>query len=255
MIRTEFMMITISMLCLEILMALAPEKINTAVIADETNTVETLWRECELTWDEVLVDGYFVNAYQRHYNHCWEDYAAYIVVDYASSAGLEKEQWELKQIYHFRDDIYQVYTESDRKNELYMLFDTSDAEPDYIVAADIRKTGEEEAGLWNDEYSYSSMLEWYSYEKWFDGEADMEERINMDMIGDLYGSAYGNHSYYAIFDYLDRSGEAKDILWEIDENASYVGRNGEIACMTCIVGTRKVSLFLDIWNKRYAVLK
>ena len=39
MIRTEFMMITISMLCLEILMALAPEKINTAVIADETNTV------------------------------------------------------------------------------------------------------------------------------------------------------------------------------------------------------------------------
>ena len=38
-------------------------------------------------------------------------------------------------------------------------------------------------------YSYSSMLEWYSYEKWFDGEADMEERINMDMIGDLYGSA------------------------------------------------------------------
>ena len=62
MIRTEFMMITISMLCLEILMALAPEKINTAVIADETNTVETLWRECELTWDEVPGDGYFVNA-------------------------------------------------------------------------------------------------------------------------------------------------------------------------------------------------
>ena len=40
-----------------------------------------------------------------------------------------------------------------------MLFDTSDAEPDYIVAADIRKSGEEEAGLWNDEYSYSSMLD------------------------------------------------------------------------------------------------
>lgn len=122
MIRTEFMMITISMLCLEILMALAPEKINTAVIADETNTVETLWRECELTWDEVPVDGYFVNAYQRHYNHCWEDYAAYIVVDYASSAGLEKEQWELKQIYHFRDDIYQVYTESDRKSFIKKLY-------------------------------------------------------------------------------------------------------------------------------------
>lgn len=198
-----------------------------------------------------------MNAYQRHYNSCWEDYAAYIVADYTASVGREKERWELKQIHHYRDSIYQVYTESDRKSELYLLFswDTPDARPAYIVAADIRKTGEEDVTFWNGEYSYNSMLDWYSYKKWFNGEADMIERIKMDMIGDLYDSAYGNHSYYAIYDYLDRFGGDKDIPWEIDENTSYVGRNGEIACMSCVVGTEKVRLFLDIWNKCYAVLR
>lgn len=56
-------------------------------------------------------------------------------------------------------------------------------------------------------------------------------------------------------DYLDRFDKDKEADWKIDENTSYVGRNGEIASMSCAVGTRKINLFVDVWNKTYAVLE
>lgn len=257
MFRQKIMIIMMSLLCFGIQGITDSDRRDTPANKNDINMIETLWHKCELTWDEAPDYGYFVNAYQRHYNNCWEDYAAYIVSDYVTAARIENEQWELKQIYHYKDDIYQVYTESDMKSELYILFswNTPDARPWYIIAADIRKTGDEDVTFWNGEYSYNSMLEWYSYEKWFDGEADMQERIDVDMIGDLYDSTYGNHIYYAIFDYLDRFSGDKKIRWEIEENTSYVGRNGEISSMSCIVGTEKIILFLDVWNERYAVLK
>lgn len=229
---------------------------NTKVKTD-TNRIEDLWRQCDLPQEEWPDYYFFTNAQQRHYNLSWENLAAFAVKDYAMDAEMEDEQWELKQIYHYRDDMYQAYTESDKGSELYILFrdSTSGMSPDYIVMADVRKTPGEAAVLQEKKWSYNSMLEWYSYKKWFDGDSKMADRIQVDIKGEIYDSIYGSGSYYAIYDYLDRFGGNKDISWEIDENTSYVGRNGEIASISCAVGTEKINLLVDVWNRRYAVVK
>lgn len=221
------------------------------------NIMEELWKKCDLAWDEMPMPEYFINGNQSHYNYTTIGDVAAIVSDYAHESGMENEQWELKQIYHYRDGIFRAYTESDMGSELYILFteNTSDAKPCYIIAADIRKPGNENMVFQNGECSYNSMLEWYSYAKWFDGEVKMKEQIEVDVNGDLYDSIYGNSSNYAIYDYLDRFGGDKKIPWEVDENTSYVGRNGVITSMFCVVGTEKINLFIDVSNKRYAVLK
>lgn len=100
---------------------------------------------------------------------------------------------------------------------------------------------------------YDAEREWYSYEKAFNGETEIKERINVEVIGELYDSYLDNHSYYAIYDYLERFGGDKEIPWKIDENISYIGDGGIIISVSCIAGTEKVNLFIDTYNKTYAV--
>lgn len=254
MLRQRCIIIMIQILCLGIQGTINQDGMNVPV--NKNSTMDNLWRKCDLPWEEVPDYNYFMNAQQRHYNLSLENDIAIIISDYVRGTKMENEHWELNQICHYRDDIYRAYTESDMGSELYILFtiDTPDAFPYYIIAADIQKTGNEDI-LMNGEYSYNSMLEWYSYAKWFDGACDMKEGVEVNIIGDLYDSVYGNGSYYAIYDYLDRFDKDKEADWKIDENSSYVGRNGEIASISCAVGTRKINLFVDVWNKTYAVLE
>jgi len=153
-------------------------------------------------------------------------------------------------------DIYQAYTESDKGSELYILFkdSTSGMSPNYIITADIRKTADGETTFPKGKGSYNSMLEWYSYEKWFVGDCEMEARIPVEFREEIYDSIYGSSSYYAIYDYLDRFDGDKEIPWVIEENTSYVGRNGIIASMSCVAGTEQVNLLVDVWNRRYAII-
>lgn len=97
------------------------------------------------------------------------------------------------------------------------------------------------------------MLEWYSYEQVFNGETEIKEKIKVDVIGELYDSCLGNHSYYAIYDYLERFDGDKEIPWEIDGNISYTGDGGIVMSVSCIAGTEKINLFIDTYNKTYAV--
>ncbi len=234
----------------------ANRNIMPAVVQEvETNRKEEPWKKCDLSWDEMPEYGYFLNDSEKMYNLTWKSYAADIVWEYAHDTGMENEKWELKQMYHYRDEIYQAYTKSDSGSELYILFtwDPSDMKPCYIIAADIRKTENEDTVLGHGKGSYNSMLEWYSYEKAFNGETEIKEKIKVDVIGGLYDSYLDNHSYYAIYDYLERFGGDKEIPWKIDENISYIGDGGIVMSVSCIAGTEKVNLFIDTYNKTYAV--
>lgn len=230
---------------------------NISTLGQKAKVTEEPWKRCDLSWDEMPAYEYFINDSEKKYNLTLKSYAADVVYEYAHDTGMENENWELKQMYHYRDEIYQVYTKSDRGSEIYLLLtcNPADARPCYIVAADIRKTENEDVVLSHGKGSYNSMLEWYSYEKAFNGEREMKEKIEVDVSGDLYDSYLSNHSYYAIFDYLERFGGDKKIPWEIDENVSYTGDGGIVISVSCIAGTEKINMFIDTYNKTYAVFK
>lgn len=222
----------------------------------ESNVMNNMWRECDLTWQEGPDYGFFKNAQEGCYNLSLENTVAFVVKDYTLDAAMENEQWELKRIYHCRDDIYQAYTESDMGSELYILFrmDTPTALPYYIIVADIRKGDEEDITLQNDYYSYNSMLEWYSYQDGFDGKLS-EEQPQLDVTDDIHDSIYRNGVFYAIYDYVDRtSGDTKN-HWTMSDNDTYVGKNGYIACAHCSNGVQNLTFFIDVWNWMYAVLE
>lgn len=253
----RFIVMMIMSLCFGIQDITKQDEINLTAIKNEIDITKEPWKHCDLEWEEMPMPEYFTNVNQTYYNYTTKGDVAAVVMDYVIEAGMEDEQWALKCIYHDEDGVYRAYTESDMGSELYILFscETPDAKPCYIIASDIRKTGNENTSFQKGKYSYNSMLEWYSYKEWFDGEIDMKEIIEVNVNGCLYDAQYGNHSYYAIYDYLDRFGGDKDIPWEIDENMSYVGSCGSIASISCMMGSEKINLFLDTWNKCYAVFR
>lgn len=253
MLQQSAVIIEILLLGLGILGTANQNRMSALVQEAETNSREEPWKKCGLTADEMPAYGYFINDSEKMYSLTWKAYAADVVYEYAHDTGMENEEWELKQIYHYRDGIYQVYTKSESGNELYILLDSSDVRPCYIIAADIRQTESEDIVLGHGKGSYNSMLEWHSYEKWFSGETKMEESIRVDVIGGVYDSYLLNHSYYAIYDYLERFGKDKGIPWEIDENTSYTGDSGTVISVSCIAGTEKVILYIDTYNETYAV--
>lgn len=220
----------------------------------EYSAVDHVWHECSLPQEEWPDYNYFTNAQQGHYNLTLENMAAFAVKDYALDAGMDNEEWELKRICAC-EDAYQVYVESKTGNELYILLSQGHGIlPVYIIMADIRKGDDEDIILYEGEYSYNSMLEWYSYMDWFDGKNIMQERPRVDAMGDLYDSVYSNGIFYAIYDYLDITDGDKKSHWKIDSNYTYIGRNGYIVCADCGKGVQKLTFLVDVWNKTYAVL-
>ena len=220
------------------------------------NAIDNMWRECDLPRQEWPDYVFFKNAQEGHYNLSLENTVAFAVKDYALNAAMGNEQWELKKIYHCRDDIYLAYTESDMESELYILFrtDTPTALPYYIIVADIRKGDEEDITLQNDYYSYNSMLEWYSYQDGFDGKLSGEQP-QFDVTDDIHDSIYRNGVFYAIYDYVDRVSGDKKNHWVMSDNDVYVGKNGFIACAHCSNGVQNLMVFVDVWNWTYAVLE
>ena len=199
---------------------------------------------------------YFSNANQEHYNLTLESDAAFAVKNYSIEAGLENEQWELKRIF-CNNNSYHVFVESQNENELYMIlsYDKSDFMPKCSVVADIRKNSNAEILLQGNSYSYNSMLEWYSYADLFYEEIIMEKHINLENSGELYDSIYENAFYYALYDYLNRTGKDTDSVWTIDGNSIYVGKNGYIADISCVCEEERINLCVDVWNKIYTVLE
>lgn len=211
-----------------------------------------IWQECNLPREEWPDYDYFINAHEGHYNLTLENNAAFAVKDYGHISGIESEEWELKRIC-YSEDAYQVYVESKLGDELYILLSEGQGiQPNYIVMADVRKEDDADIALYGG-YSYSSMLEWCSYKEWSDGKTK-KEILDIDTIGDLHDSIYGNGIVNAIYDYVDITGTDKRSHWEIDSNNIYIGRNGYIACVNCKKGTQNIRFLIDVWNKNYAVL-
>lgn len=231
------------------------QDIKEATFQTEKNAIDNKWQECDLPMEKWPDYYFFTNTQQRHYNLSLENAVAFVVKDYVYDTEMKNELWELKQIYHYRDNIYQAYTESDMGNELYVLFetDTPDTLPYYIIVADIRKGDVADIILY-EEYSYNSMLEWYSYRDWFDGKTS-EEQLQINITGEIYDSIYNNGVLLAINDYVDMTDRDIKIQWEIDGNYTYIGRNGYIVCATCSNGVQNIIFFVDVWNKTYAVLE
>ncbi len=225
-------------------------------LADQAgdNAISDKWCECDLPPEDWPDYYFFTNAQQRHYNLSLENEVAFAVKDYAMEVHMENEKWELEQIYYWRDDIYQAYVESDMGSELCILLKTNTpaALPHYIIAADVHK-GDDVDTILSGEYSYNSMLEWHSYQEWFDGKK-REEQVQVDVMGDIHDSIYNNAVLLAIYDYVNLTDGDKKSLWKIDGNSTYIGRNGYIVCANCSNTTQNIIFFVDVWNKTYAVM-
>lgn len=219
----------------------------------QRNAIDNMWRECGLTWQEGPDYRFFTNAQKGGYNLTLENSVAFVVKDYALDTTLEDEKWELKCIYHYRDDIYQACTESDMGSELYILFRENylTALPDYIIAADIREGDEGDIALLYVNYSYNSMLEWYSYQEWFDGK--LSEKVpQVDVADFIHDSSYETAVCLAIYDYVYRTNGDTESHWVVSDNDTYVGF---IACAHCSNGVQDFIIFIDVGNWTYAVLE
>lgn len=222
----------------------------------EINLLQDKWIQCDLSYEEIPAYDYFINAYNGHYDLTLENSVAYVIRDYTLKTKTEEESWKLKRIC-YNDGIYHAYVESGFGNEMYILIldDMASIQPQYIIAADIKKNNTAKILLQDEVYSYDSMVEWSSYEKLFDGAIKMKTHISMDLEGYLYDSIYENCGYYALYDYLDKTNEISENEWKIDNNMMYIGTNGYIADMTFVSGNERVNMLIDVWNKSYAVLE
>lgn len=229
------------------------EKRETVEIA-EADMLKDKWIQCDLSYDQIPDYYYFTNAGQGHYNLTLENEAAQMIKDYALDTGMEKEEWELKRI-TYQSGIYQAFAESKTGNELYVLFPHDDES--YIIAADIRKGSDAEISLQDERYSYHSMLEWHTYEYWFNGtdKDEIKGGFKLDVIDNLYDSIYENSGYYALYAYLCDSGSEIESDWEIDSGTSYIGRNGYLASVSFLNEEEQIDMLIDVWNKTYAVFR
>lgn len=220
----------------------------------QIETINQYIKACDLSYDQIPDYYYFTNAGQGHYNLTLENEAAQMIKDYALDTGMEKEEWELKRI-TYQSGIYQAFVESKNGNELYLLFPHDDQS--YIIAADIRNGSDAKISLQDERYSYNSMLEWYSYEHWFNGmdKNKIEGGFKLDVIDNLYDSIYENSGYYALYAYLSDSGSEIESDWKIDGNTSYIGRNGYLASVSFLNEEEQIDMLIDVWNKTYAVFR
>lgn len=254
MIQTKYFYAVIIIICCTLSTIMEQVGIDGSVSRGEKNGTESIWRECDLTAEEWPDYYFFTNAQQAHYNLTLESTVANVVKDYALDSGMENEEWELKRIYYF-EDACQAYVESKTGNELYILFtDIQGVFPKYIIMADIRKGNKADVILQEEAYSYNSMLEWHSYEEWFDGK-DMEGSLSYDAAGYLHDVIYNNGLFLAIYDYVDVTGKNKDVIWKIDDNYTYIGRNGYIVSAYCSNGVQNIRFLVDVWNQSYAVVE
>lgn len=252
--RTKCFYSVIIMICYTMSVITEQVNFNGAASHTEKHEIESTWCECDLTVEECPDYYFFTNAQQWHYNLTLESAVAYAVKDYALDSGMENEEWELKRIYYF-EDACQAYVESKTGNELYILFtDSQGVFPKYIIMADIRIGNKADVILQEETYSYNSMLKWYSYKEWFDGK-DGESSLSFDVAGYLHDVIYNNGLFLAIYDYVDRTGKGKGATWNIDDNYTYIGRNGYIVCAVCSSGGQYIRFLVDVWNKTYAVVE
>ena len=219
----------------------------------ENISLNNTWRRSDLSWEEWPDYYYFANAQQGHYNLTLEYTVAFIIKDYVSEVELDSEEWELKKIY-FCEGVHQAFVESASGNELYIAFVDGVDQYDYTVMADIRRGDGADIILHDEKYSYNSMLEWHSYKNWLDDGKHIEDGYRLKIKSEIHDSIYGNGTFYALYDYLKRTGNNRLSGWEADDNDSYIGRNGRIAAVTCRNGTQTIPLIVDVANKTYAVV-
>lgn len=220
----------------------------------ENPVIDQMWQECSLPQEEWPDYYYFTN--EGHYRLVLVNETAFVVKEYAMDSGLENEEWELKRIYSCGSgNAFLAYVESKTGNELYILFsDGPGAQPVYIILADVRKDADADVSLPYGGYAYNSMLEWYSYKNWYDGEAD-GQRVPHETIGEIHDSIYGSGLSCAINDYVDRTGRDTESQWEVYGNDIYVGKNGYIACTVCQNKGKNLIFIFDVSNKVYAVVE
>lgn len=195
---------------------------------------------------------FFTNSGTRHYYLDLEFGAALAIADYVQETELSDREWELKQITYMAGQ-YHAYVESDRKDELYLIF----REGSYIILADIRQKPKEETGQ---RITYSSMLEWHSFEEWYNKEQKGEVgedsySVIMDNEVFLYDMMYYSWGRYAVFDYLECQKIPSQGKWMMEEEHTYVGRNGYIADICFTNGSEEIELLIDVYEKTYAVVR
>ena len=102
------------------------------------------------------------------------------------------------------------------------------------------------------------MLEWHSFGEWYNkeqkGEVD-EDGYSVTMGNVLYDMMYYSWGRYAVYDYLECQKIPSKGKWMMEEDHTYVGRNGYIADICFTNGSEEIELLIDVYEKTYAVVK
>lgn len=198
---------------------------------------------------ESIEDDFFVNSSKWHYNREKEKLAACAVSNYAKSAGLEAEVWELAYMYS-EDGMLSAFVRSQTYRELFLLL-KKDA---WLLIADVQRQNELENKLMEGEWSYYSDLDWNSYKEWVGEEKEFDYEVKSDHEYYQYDSVYAYQAECAMQAYLFSIQAEKTIPWEVMYERFFVSSQGCLVDVWCTNEKHKVHMVIDVWNKLYTVI-
>lgn len=198
---------------------------------------------------ESIEADFFVNASEWHYNREKEKLAACAVSNYAKSAGLEAEEWELAYMYS-EDGMISVFVRSQTYRELFLLL-KKDA---WLLIADIQRGNELDNKLMKDAWSYNSDLDWNSYKEWIDEEKEFDYEVKSDYEYYQYDSIYAYQAECAMQAYLFSTHADQTIPWEVMYERFFVGSHGCLVDVWYTDEKHRVHMVMDVWNKSYTII-
>lgn len=198
---------------------------------------------------ESIEDDFFINSLEWHYDAEKEKMAACAVSNYAKSAGLEKEVWELTYMYS-EDGMTNVFVRSQTCRELFLLL----KKDSWLLIADIQRGNELENKLMENGWSYYSELDWNSYKAWTREEKEFYYKVKSDHEYYQYDSIYAYQAECAMQAYLFSIQAERTTPWEVMYERFFVSSQGCLADVWYTNEKHEVHIVIDVWNKLFTVI-
>ena len=216
---------------------------------------EERWMEVDWGKEPAVEYDFFKDPNQKYIHVTFTDWAAAAVVNYSKKSGLEETEWELRRIYDRGDwNKIAAFVRSDTGRELY-VYTNDENGLRYLLAADVKEGEGLTCMLGDGCYSYDSALEWITYETQPDQKGRAAQySFTWSDNALIYDPVCLEESACAMEACLTAA-NAPGGSWELLEDELYVGVNGYLADVWYTNGVQKVHLFIDIWNKQYAVIE
>lgn len=232
--------------------------------------LEGLWKEVIVP--QIITDMdylIYVDCQQLAIHSVLRRNISHGIVQDVREKGMEVSEFgvlELKRII-FWDGIYHAFLKSEQGNEIYMLLRKCGDDPSepysggmsmkYIITVDFWTDGSAETAIWEGgDEGYNSALEWNSYRRLSEEEyAESKlEVVESCYLTHFDAVDYTKEVYYALYDFYERNGLDKEVTWRMDNNSVYINWE-RIVDVFLYNGEEEIAMLVDIWNRKYVVLR